>query len=90
MIARIRTKLNVPRSPRGYWAKKANGHKMGRKPRLLKATGDHLLEWRVGDRPILQTQRKPTLQASEVSQKKRPEKEHRMIKAVRIALRGEK
>ena len=90
MIARICTKLNVPRPPRGYWAKKSNGHKTIRRPKLPNATEDHLLEWSISDHLSMQTGRKAALEANEISPDSIPEKEHRMIKATRIALRGEK
>lgn len=43
-LARMCTLLNVPRPPRGYWAKLAVG-KAGKKPPLPEARPDDALEW---------------------------------------------
>lgn len=93
MIARICTKLNVPRPPRGYWAKKATGHKTKRRPRLPQEIVGQLTKWCTDKKNSIprkgRTMKKP--EPTDYNNTPQiPEKEHRMIKATRRALRGEK
>ena len=93
IIARICTKLNVPRPPRGYWAQKTNGHKATTRPPLPQETLGQLTEWCTDQKNSIprkgRTMKKP--EPTDYNNTPQiPEKEHRMIKATRIALRGEK
>src|SRR5262245_32915392 len=46
-LARICTRLNVPRPPRGYWAKRRVGQRVSH-PSLPDAAPGHELEWAPG------------------------------------------
>ena len=50
-LARVCQAMNVPRPPRGYWAKLRAG-KAPKKPKLPAATGAHATEWTKGAMPF--------------------------------------
>jgi hypothetical protein len=86
-LARICSRLNVPRPPRGYWAKRKVGQALSQPP-LLEAGPGHELEWapgggvfRAGARPLprppAKRRRKTELDAAT------PSTEHRLVFAVR-------
>lgn len=63
-LARVCTRMNVPRPAPGYWAKVAVG-KAPRVPALPEAKSEDLLEWTKGDVESKPTRRKPRVRKVE-------------------------
>jgi hypothetical protein len=59
-LARVCTRLNIPRPQRGYWAKLAVGRAPEREALPEAALGDEL-EWSRGEKPVQRSQEMPTL-----------------------------